>query len=641
MLSKIKVLDSSEIQKIAAGEVVERPANVLKELIENSLDAQANSITIYLENAGKDLIKVVDNGFGMTYEDAKLCFEHHATSKITSVGDLNKIDTFGFRGEALSSIASVSRVILTTKQDLDQLGIELYIEQNRLEKEIFVNCNTGTTISIKDLFFNVPARKKFLKSKETEYRSIISLFYAFCFSYIDINFKLYHDNKLIYNCPAVKDLSKRLGQLYGYDIAKNFTEIVAENLKDDLKQDYQISGIISNPKYSRYDRGQIYLFVNNRWVKNYKLVQAFIKGYQGMLEVSRYPSGVINIDVDKQEVDINIHPKKEEVQFLHPRLVENLITSNIKRTLELDFNKNLNFQQNISSNFKEIEQEVKDDKNIMAQELVIDDNKLISEEIKVQDYNYNDNVISKNVNIIENDLQSFKNNQELEPQELTNIKYISYSSNENLLIDLKDKFNYKLIGQVLKTYIIIEVDNGLTLIDQHAAHERIIYQKISSNFLDIPKIKLAFPEFITLNAEDILVLNSYLKLFSQCGISIEQVGINLVVVKEVPLFIKNISLKDVIFKSISLVKENNNLEKDKLNNIIKEKIHSQVSCKSAIKAGEVLQVDTMHNLIKDLYNVENKLTCPHGRPTLYNLSISDIERLFKRNYKQKIDTLFL
>lgn len=639
VVSRIKILESSEIQKIAAGEVVERPVNVLKELIENSLDAKATSITIYLEDAGKKLIRIIDNGSGMSHEDAKLCFEHHATSKINTFNDLNRITTFGFRGEALSSIAAVSKVNLITKQELEQLGIELDIEQNKIEKENFINCNVGTELIIKDLFFNVPARKKFLKSKETEYRAITHLFYAFCFSYINVNFKLYSDNRLVYNCPAVQRLEKRFGQLYDHNIIQNIIELNLDNSKE-YNPSYKISGAISNSKYSRYDRSQIYLFVNNRWVKNYKLVQAFIRGYQAILEPSKFPIGVVNIFIDKQEIDINIHPKKEEVQFLHPKLIENVITGSIIKSLENNFNKSLNYNAysakdmsaiNISENIK---QEVVDSQHFKEDKV-----------ISIPTYDQTIKIFTDNIRL--------EHNQELNSNEKNSVKNIDHKDAHDLddylngginNTDNRTKNNiteYRLIGQALKTYIIIEINDGLTLIDQHAAHERIIYQRISSNFTNVPTISLVLPEVIELISEDILMLNLNADIFIQCGIIIEQISANSIVIKQVPIFLKNILLKDIILKSIATIKENHKLEKDKLNNIIKEKIHAQISCKSAIKAGDILQPGTINQIIQDLYNVENKLTCPHGRPTIYNLTVYDIEKFFKRNYRQKIDNLFL
>ncbi len=652
-MTKIKILDSQEIQKIAAGEVVERPVNVLKELIENSIDAQANQITIYLEDAGKKLIKIIDNGVGMSPEDAKICFAHHATSKITTVSDLNSITTFGFRGEALSSISSVSKILLTTKQENDQLGITLILNQGKIEKENVSSCNTGTEITIEDLFFNVPARKKFLKSRETEYRAIVGLFHAFCFSYTNISFKLYHENKIIYNCPSTNDLINRFGQLYNSEIIRNIIPI--DFIDKNKNSGYKITGAISTPKYSRYDRNQIFLFVNKRWVKNYKLVQAFIKGYQGMLEVARFPSGVINIFVNPEEVDINIHPKKEEVQFLHPRLIENLITSEIKKALESTFNKNLGKQD---INYKELDQKEKPKwsfSNLGNAEHIkynnTEDN--INSKIKIINPEDISNILDKtfeansDIKIVQDEKKDQIETRFIAPENV-NIKKqepnVVDKQNNIIYVDSKalecykeEVLDYRLIGQIFKTYIIIENDQGLTLIDQHAAHERIIYEQIKDSLSNIAKIRLLFPEIIELNSNDISILVQYFDLFDQTGISIEQISINSLVVKEVPIFLKNILVKDIILQSIAYINENHKIGSDKLRNILLEKMHAQISCKSAIKAGDSLQPDAMNNLIKNLYKIENKLTCPHGRPTIHNLTLVEIEKFFKRNYRQKVD----
>lgn len=659
-MTKIKILDSQEIQKIAAGEVVERPVNVLKELIENSIDAQADQITIYLEDAGKKLIKIIDNGIGMSPEDAKICFAHHATSKITTVSDLNSITTFGFRGEALSSISSVSKILLTTKQENDQLGTTLILNQGKIEKESVSSCNMGTEITIEDLFFNVPARKKFLKSRETEYRAIVSLFHAFCFSYTNIGFKLYHENKLIYNCPSTNDLINRFGQLYNSEIIRN---IIPINFIDKNKNTgYKITGAISTPKYSRYDRNQIFLFVNKRWVKNYKLVQAFIKGYQGMLEVARFPSGVINIFVPFEEVDINIHPKKEEVQFLHPRLIENLITVEVKKALESTFNKNLGKQDidykkldqkeepkwNFSNlvNIEHIKYNDLEDSNTNSKIKIIkpeevlnildetfensNDIKIVQEAKKEQKSTIQNQIETRFIDPENIAIQS----QEVSINKQNNIEYIDKT---NLSYYKEEMLDYKLIGQIFKTYIIIENDQGLTLIDQHAAHERIIYEQIKDSLSNISKIRLLFPEIVELNSNDISILTQYFDLFDQTGISIEQISINSLIVKEVPIFLKNILVKDIILQSIAYINENHKIGPDKLRNLLLEKMHAQISCKSAIKAGDILQPDAMNNLIKNLYKIENKLTCPHGRPTIHNLTLVEIEKFFKRNYRQKVD----
>ena len=329
-MAKIKQLSPLEAQKIAAGEVVERPANVVKELIENALDAGATAISLYLEDGGKKLIRIVDNGCGMSPEDAHMAIKHHATSKITTVDDLEHIQTFGFRGEALSSIAAVSRLVITTKEASADTGITLEIEESSVIKESIIAANTGTDIAIHDLFYNVPARKKFLKTKETEWRTIVHLFQAMSLTHTNVSFKVFHDDRELYTVPATHSLTDRITQLFEPALSKRCLTI--ENSAD--RMNLSVSGAITESSYLRYDRSSIFVFVNNRWVKNHKLTQALIKGYQGMLPPQRYPAGCVFITIDPVYVDINIHPRKEEVQFLHPKIVEDLIEEAVRKSLE-------------------------------------------------------------------------------------------------------------------------------------------------------------------------------------------------------------------------------------------------------------------------------------------------------------------
>ena len=326
-MQKIRQLSLHEAQKIAAGEVVERPANVVKELIENAIDAGATSISIYIEAAGQQLIRIVDNGCGMSVEDAHACFGHHATSKISTVGDLMSLTTFGFRGEALSSIAAVSLVNLLTKQESDESGIFIERHANNLVAEECRPCSVGTDIIIKDIFYNVPARKKFLKKQETEWRAIVHLFNAFCLDYPSIYFKLYSENKLIHNCPATTSSLLRVGQLWDQNDAQHILSLPLYS-----HDGVTISGAVSNHQYYKYDRSYMYFFVNKRWVKNSHLVRAAVRGYANVIPADRYPVTSINIEIDTAQVDINIHPRKEEVQFLHPRRIENCITQAIKKS---------------------------------------------------------------------------------------------------------------------------------------------------------------------------------------------------------------------------------------------------------------------------------------------------------------------
>ena len=328
VMPKIQKLSMHEAQKIAAGEVIERPANLLKELLENALDAGSTKIAIYVKDAGKELIRVVDNGYGMSPEDAELCFEQYATSKITHVDQLQEISTFGFRGEALASIAAVGKVTLVTKEVHADEGTKIHIEQNVLIAKEAVPATIGTDITVRDIFYNVPARRKFLKKRETEWQQIRHLFFAVCLAHLDVDFKLYSEDILIYACAATLSLAEEMQQLFDHAMSKQM--IAVEHQLGSMK----MSGLISDHQVQRYDRNGIYLCVNNRWVNDSALTRAFIKGYQNVLQPARYPAGCLFIHIDPKEVDINIHPRKEEVQFMHPRVIEREMQQCITKALE-------------------------------------------------------------------------------------------------------------------------------------------------------------------------------------------------------------------------------------------------------------------------------------------------------------------
>ncbi len=330
-MPNIQLLSPAEARKIAAGEVIERPAHIVKELIENALDAGATSISLYATQAGKTQLRIVDNGHGMDPVDARACFLPHATSKITALDDLETINTYGFRGEALASVAAISKVTLTTKRTVDQLGIKITYTEDTLTAEEVIACPTGTEFIIDDLFYNTPARKKFLKQDETEWNAIQQAFYAFCFSHTAIHFKLYHNEKLQLNAPAVATAKDRAAQLWGPDAADFFIPLEPAAIDDKLG--LQISGFISNHQFWRYGKTHTHFFVNNRWVKNTELSKALFKGYLGVLPPERFPGALIFFTVNQAEIDVNIHPKKEEVRFSKPGLITTALTNAVKATL--------------------------------------------------------------------------------------------------------------------------------------------------------------------------------------------------------------------------------------------------------------------------------------------------------------------
>ena len=603
MSPKIKKLSPHEAQKIAAGEVVERPANVVKELLENAVDASATHLSLYVEDGGKQLIRVVDDGCGMGEEDAQLCFEHHATSKIETVDDLETISTFGFRGEALSSISSVSNITLITKT-ADSEGIKVELKAGKIKNKESVSANTGTDISVRDLFFNVPARKKFLKKKETEWRHIQQLFTAFCFDYTNIHFKLFSENKQIFNCPPVENTHERFTQLKDHQVAEHMIPLVSHDEKNGVK----ITGLISNHQFFRYDRSSIYFFVNHRWVKDFKLSNAFLKGYLNVAPPGKYPAGCIFITVDPHEIDINIHPRKEEIQFLHPRRVQHLLKETVKKTLENHLSKQLKKDVRFTSAYAY--------PGIPARQASADRPSFISNENYAHSKTFSSVFVPNQTSPISAATPAFPSEQQ------TTVSQPTPSA--------QTEKNYRLIGQFKKTYLLLEKEEGLFVVDQHAAHERILYEQFSKRFEDVESVKLLFPQTITLTAQDISLAEPHLKLFQKNGIQIEPFSDTQLVVHTTPVHLKNASIEELVREALGWIIEFKNLDEQEFVRAMNKKLHAQMACKAAVKAGDTLTEEKIHQLLNDLYTTENRFTCPHGRPTSWLLSTYEIEKKFKR-----------
>ena len=493
-------------------------------------------------------------------------------------------------------------------------GICSEIVESRIEQESIVATTRGTDIAVHDLFFNVPARKKFLKTKETEWRAIAHLYQALCLTYQDVSFKLYHDDRLIYNIPVVSSFLDRLAQLFDTMLTKNCLSI--QSNQEHMK--VSISGAITESSYARFDRSQIFMFVNKRWIKNHKLVQALIKGYQGMLPTQRYPAGFIFITLDPLFVDINIHPRKEEVQFLHPRIIEELIQTTVREKLEEKHALQLGAQK--SSPIKEPARLYNEPP---AHTLGIH-NPLT--------FSYDDEQKKSFLEIL--DATTFTqvrtNDNEYGAFQIQNTDH-----NRSITQDqaAPAPLNYRLIGQLHATYVLVETEDGLVLMDQHAAHERIIYERLRTHFDTIARVKLLFPQIIALSHADITLFEPYLEMLTDFGIEVQRLGDHEIAILETPVFLKNQSLDDLIKQAISVLHEYQYLEHAELKKIMHERVHASVSCKAAVKAGDELSIESMHELIKDLYASNNKLTCPHGRPTIWHVKSSEIQKKFKRDYR--------
>lgn len=611
-MPRIHQLPPHEAHKIAAGEVVERPANVVKELVENSLDAQATSISIYIEQAGKKLIRIVDNGHGMDPEDAQRCFDHHATSKITSVNDLTSLLTFGFRGEALSSIAAVSSVTLITKEASASEGVKIEIEGSQRTGLTSVACGTGTDISIQHIFYNVPARKKFLKSDDTEWRQIVLLFQALCLDYLSVHFSLYHDNVLIHNCPPAKDLSTRIMQVWDVSFSSNIISLSSQE-----KDGIHISGSISNHYYARYDRSQIFFFVNKRWVKNGALSKALLKGYLNVLPQGRFPAACIFIEVPHEEVDINIHPRKEEVQFLHPRRVEFLLQESVKKTLETHVSKQIANHHTTQFDFNASPFQTQSSS--------------LSAPAAPHTFMQHEPISSLTNNLFPTSMHMM-HSFNLPPQELpihTQASLTSMTHIDNSTPTMQP-IEFNIIGQLHKTYILLEHNDGLFMVDQHAAHERILYELFEHRFDDTAINQLLFPTVITVSSEIVTLITPHLGFLSNYGIVLEQFGDNQLILKATPIHAKDISYQELIITIAGWIQEDGSLATDALNQALDKKIRAQMACKAAVKAGDILSHAQMKQLLHDLYKIEHRFTCPHGRPTGWLLSLYDMEKKFKR-----------
>lgn len=600
----IRKLPAHEAQKIAAGEVVERPAHILKELLENSIDAGATKIVISVYDGGKAGISITDNGSGMDAHDARICFERHTTSKTSSFDDLSTLTTFGFRGEALASICSVSKVTLTTRTTHAEHALQLSLEGGTLVKEQPVAHAIGTSIVIKDIFYNVPVRKKFLKATTTEWNHISSLFKAFCGVYPHIHFVLHHNDQLVLNCPPATTILERARQLFEEPVIKHL-----QPLTTSITADCTIQGFISSAHYYRYDRQGIYLFVNNRWVKNYELSRALLKGYANALAPSTYPCAFITINVDPLLVDINVHPKKEEVVFLHPRKIEQQVTAAVKATLEAHLSQQLQRPVTLAQPQHQPPQPWHTPHPASPFIGTLQPHQFMSK---------------KHIDPILPEQQLVQPTAPLEQLP------VAFTDTQETYLEQQQQIPYTLIGQLHKTYLIIEHPDGMLLIDQHAAHERILYEQYKTRFDLHERVQLLFPLTVALQPNERTLLEPYLPLLEQHGFSATFFAADTLVISATPVFAKSVNMQELVREMLGWITEETGILPADIFKKITEKLRAQLACKAAVKAGDQLTEEKMQELLKTLASTDNRFSCPHGRPTHWLLSTRDIEKKFKR-----------
>lgn len=622
-MNKIAVLSHQEAQKIAAGEVVERPANIVKELVENALDAGSTSIELHIKAAGKELIQVVDNGCGMNKADAELCFAPHATSKITGLNDLVALKTFGFRGEALASIAAVSKVTLKTAlhvqvdQQAPKLGSTVVYEGSVLvssQDEIHPH---GSNFCIEDLFYNVPVRKKFLKQDETEWNQIIYLMQGFCLSNLLVHFKIYKDGRLFLNLPAVHTIQDRVAQLWDYSLAQSMVSIATQEQEKSL---VGVNGVVSMSHVWRYGKQQIFIFVNNRLVKDSELIKAVLKGYLNVLPPGKYPAVVLFITVDSAQVDVNVHPKKEEVRFSRPGIVLQAIKDAVQKALALQAVQSVTLHKNSLINEELVIE--KYEKKTDTRELVFNNK---SPELLYE--NFLGDAVLKSMPFVQvvspqNYSGVIKKEQVVElPQPVIQQTHIIKESTVS---------SGKFIAQIFNTYLLIEQDDACIMVDQHAAHERVLYEKMITRFEQAAGSYLMFPQIVQCDVIGMQLLEKNAELMQFHGITFDDFGDGKLALKTAPPGIIEADLTDFIYSCIAVMKEHEQLNQEEFRKSIHEHIHSHMACKAALKAGDSVTAQQAEQLFADLQKTEKPFICIHGRPTMWRLAKHEIEKQFRR-----------
>ncbi len=597
----IHKLSREEAQKIAAGEVVERPASVVKELVENSIDAGATSITVTIEDGGKQLIACSDNGHGMDPIDARLCIETHATSKINKLDDLFNLNTFGFRGEALASLAAVSNLVITTKDAGHTEGLRLTIKHDAPAQEEVVAHQTGTLIEVKQLFNTVPARLKFLKKSDTEQRHIAHLFDGLFLPHPNIHAKLFIDGSIHKNYPTTKTVHERAEQIL---IHKAHAELIPVEY---TKNGILIEGAVSNHQTYRFDKSLIYLFVNRRWVKNISLTRAVMRAYTALPQ-GKFPIASLHITIDPAIIDVNIHPRKEEVAFTHSAPVEHALTHAIKEALEKEFDTTITPAKSIYPH------------NMNAWSPVM-------QLQPFKPFAFNQQTPPE---LSTQTKQSWNTDFAAQPQEF-NEPFVAPKKLEQsniALTEYEESSAVTVLGQIDATYIIASTKDGLTIIDQHAAHERILYEQFAARFGTIDTVQLLFPEIVHLSPADYELVITYQELLAQHGVVAEPFGAQQIRVTALPVFAKHISAQETITSLVATIHECPTKADAHL--FVTNALRAQMACKAAVKAGDTLSMSHMEQLLRDLTKTPNKLTCPHGRPTYWAITITELEKKFQR-----------
>ncbi len=626
----IKILPEALINKIAAGEVVERPASAVKELVENALDAGSDQILITIKNGGKDLISVLDNGNGMSSEDAQLAIERHATSKIATTEDLDRIKTMGFRGEALAAIAAVSRFEMTTCQSEAEGGFQVRVEGGNRVHSARVGFPKGTRMVVENLFFNTPGRQKFMKSTNTEYNHIHDLIIRLALGHPHIQFKLIHNNNVVLNLPKGQTFVDRIKRCFGSEIAANL--IPCQHEESYLSYE----GLISHPSGNRSSKRWQHIFINDRHVKCRTINHGIYEGYKTLLMKNMHPMFFIKVSLLPSEIDVNVHPAKTEIRLKNQNLIHTIFAEKIAHQLKGGARK-----QFFSPGGSELQSDPKPTPTENG--VIVRPNNNSHPEAETQLFTETNEQIGFFKADTKQEPTRFRSNRFSEKNNLSPGKKteadlaepFSFSESEGALSNpaVSESFDSpqapQVIGQLLNKYILAQGEDGLILVDQHAAHERIRFEEIRDHFYNrtLDSHPLLIPMMMELPPQDGLLLEQNQESWKKLGFVIDHFGGNDYSIKEIPIILKDSDVPGVIRDVLDEMAQFG--KSGKLEGFFNE-VFERMACHSAIRAAQHLSFQEMQALLDQLSTLDLQLYCPHGRPVLIEISLSELDKRFKR-----------
>jgi DNA mismatch repair protein MutL len=609
----IHVLSETVASRIAAGEVVERPASVVKEMVENSLDAGATRVEVETRQGGKRLIRVRDNGEGIHSAEVHLAFQRHATSKLSSAEDLEHIATLGFRGEALASITSVSRVTCITRHTDEQTGTRLRLEGGKIISESPLGRPQGTEMLVEDLFYNVPARRKFLRTERTERRHIDAFLTRYAIAYPQTAFYAVHDGNVTLNTPGNGSAREVLLNVYGLELGASLLEIPPAHTEGDSArpQAIRVRGFVGPTTVHRADRGYITLFMNGRWIQDLRLTYAIIQAYHTLLPTKRYPIAFVIVEMPPEEVDVNVHPTKSEVRFKEADKVFRAIQRAVRATVIQEAPAAATWHPSTEHRGEGPSQPKSQQQNARAR---------LSSLQPAQQISLPESSASTDTSTPPKPLQvQATGSPSQPPQRLPPLR---------------------IIGQASTMFIIAEGPDGLYLIDQHAAHERVLYEQMHAAWVkgDIPSQTLLEPESVTLPPDEADKLEPMLPALKSLGLNAETFGPHTFLVRAIPALLSHVSVHELLADIATTANGHDsdyngghNGGRDLIREELEESVIRRICKRGAVKAGQVLSTDEMGNLVRALENTQNPRTCPHGRPTIIQISVEQLIRQFGRS----------